>query len=52
MLNQLDDKVVGLKDKLIQFRRDFHQHPELGLEETRTARVVADRLEQLGLKVF
>ncbi len=51
MLNQLDDKVVGLKDKLIQFRRDFHQHPELGLEETRTAQVVADRLEQMGLKV-
>ncbi len=51
MADQLSNKVVELKDTLVQFRRDFHQHPELGLEETRTARVVADRLEQLGLKV-
>ncbi|MCP4624377.1 MAG: amidohydrolase [bacterium] len=52
MADQLSNKVVELKDTLVPFRRDFHQHPELGLEETRTARVVADRLEQLGLKVF
>lgn len=51
MADCLSDKVVELKDQLIQFRRDFHQHPELRLEETRTARVVADHLEQMGLAV-
>lgn len=34
---------------LVALRRDLHRHPELGFEETRTAGVVADRLEALGL---
>ncbi len=29
---------------LIATRRDIHQHPELGFEETRTATLIADRL--------
>lgn len=32
-------------------RRDFHQHPELGFEEQRTAGIVARELTQLGLEV-
>ncbi len=32
------------------WRRDIHQHPELGNRETRTARVVADHLKALGLE--
>ena len=36
---------------LIGWRRDFHQHPELGNRETRTSGIVAAHLERLGLKV-
>ena len=32
-------------------RRDFHQHPELGFEEERTAGIVAAELKKLGLEV-
>lgn len=32
-------------------RRDFHRHPELGFEEVRTAGVVAQELQALGLEV-
>ncbi|GAB4500001.1 MAG: amidohydrolase [Anaerolineales bacterium] len=32
-------------------RRDFHQHPELGFQEVRTAGIVARELRQLGLEV-
>lgn len=32
-------------------RRDFHQHPELGFQEKRTAGIVASELNQLGLEV-
>jgi len=37
--------------QLVQWRRDFHQHPELGEQEVRTAQRVADHLRSLGLAV-
>jgi len=36
---------------VIEMRRDFHAHPELGFEEVRTAGIVADRLRALGYEV-
>jgi len=37
--------------QLVATRRDLHQHPELGFEETRTSLLVADRLKSLGYEV-
>lgn len=37
--------------KVRALRRDFHAHPEVGFEEVRTAKIVADTLKDLGLKV-
>ena len=34
--------------KLVEIRRDIHMHPELSNEEVRTAKLVADRLTELG----
>ena len=45
------EDVGNLKKELIELRRDFHQHPELGLEEYRTADKVESYLKLLGLKV-
>ncbi|MEO6725102.1 MAG: amidohydrolase [Blastocatellia bacterium] len=39
----------GLRQKLIEQRRDFHVNPELSNREERTAKVVAERLRALGL---
>src|ERR1043166_5442007 len=39
----------ALRPRLVETRRDFHQHPELSNREERTARVVAERLRALGL---
>ena len=36
---------------LVRLRRDFHRHPELGYQETRTAAIVAERLRELGYAV-
>jgi amidohydrolase len=36
-------------EKLIELRRDFHRHPELAHQEHRTAGIVAERLQGLGL---
>lgn len=40
-----------LEPQITAWRRDIHMHPELGFEETRTARLVADTLRELGLEV-
>jgi amidohydrolase len=40
-----------IADQLIAWRRDFHTHPELGFQETRTAGIVAEILEGLGYRV-
>ncbi len=37
--------------KVQSWRRDFHQNPELGNRELRTAKVVAEHLKSLGLEV-
>lgn len=34
---------------MTEWRRDFHRHPELAFEETRTAGLVAQRLREFGL---
>lgn len=39
-----------LQPKMIEWRRDLHQHPELGTHEVRTAKLVADQLRALGLE--
>ncbi|KLD73767.1 amidohydrolase [Xanthomonas hyacinthi] len=39
-----------LQPKVAEWRRDFHQHPELSNREQRTAAKVAERLRALGLK--
>ena len=45
------ERAQDLRDQLITWRRDFHQHPELAYEETRTAQIVADHLVALGYEV-
>lgn len=42
---------ADLEQKVIEWRRDLHQHPELSNREFRTAKVVTEHLEALGLEV-
>jgi amidohydrolase len=44
-------KADALKDQVIAWRRDFHEHPELGNHEVRTAGIIARHLQSLGLEV-
>ncbi len=37
-------------DEFTAIRRDLHAHPELGFEEHRTARIVQERLAQMGIE--
>ncbi|MGL6289529.1 MAG: amidohydrolase [Silanimonas sp.] len=47
----LDRALAAVMPELIAWRRDLHQHPELGTLETRTAAKVAAHLRGLGLEV-
>ena len=40
-----------LEAKVIEWRRDFHQHPELGNREYKTAEKIAKHLRKLGIEV-
>ena len=50
-LAQINAKAQALEGKIINWRRDFHQHPELGNREKRTAEIVAAHLTALGFEV-
>ena len=41
----------GLLDRLESVYKDLHAHPELSMQETRTAGIAADWLEQAGFDV-
>ena len=42
------DRLDNLLPEIIEWRRDIHQHPELGYEVHRTAALVAEKLKEFG----
>lgn len=44
-------RAAAVEEKLIEWRRDIHQHPELGDQESRTPRLIAEHLKALKLDV-
>lgn len=44
-------KADAIEKKIIEWRRDFHEHPELGNQEFRTAEIIAKHLKSLGIEV-
>lgn len=45
------EKIANYADDLISIRRDLHEHPELGMQETRTSGIVAQHLKDWGIEV-
>src|SRR6266404_3499500 len=48
---EIRQRASQIESKLIAWRRDIHQYPELAEQETRTAALVAEHLKKLGLEV-
>jgi len=44
-------KAKELKGEFIRLRRAIHRHPELGFREVKTAALIAETLESLGIRV-
>ena len=47
----LDKDIANIEGKVIEWRRDFHQHPELSNREFKTAEKIAAHLKSLGMEV-
>jgi amidohydrolase len=43
------NRIAAFADEMTAWRRDFHQHPELGFEEVRTSGIVAEKLRSFGV---
>lgn len=47
----LEKEIAAVESKVIEWRRDIHQHPELSNREFKTAEKIADHLRSLGIEV-
>jgi amidohydrolase len=47
----VDRLSAEMNPQVVAWRRDFHKNPELGNNEVRTAKVIADELRKLGYEV-
>ena len=47
--NSIEQDIIDIEDKLIEWRRHFHQNPELSNQEFKTAEKIAEHLKSLGL---
>jgi amidohydrolase len=47
---RIDESAAKVESRVIDCRRDIHEHPELGNREVRTSKLVADRLHGLGIE--
>ncbi len=48
---EIETRLTQVMPKVVAWRRDIHEHPELSFEETRTAALVEKHLRALGLEV-
>src|SRR5919112_2030370 len=51
MAANIEPKIAAAAAELTKIRRDIHAHPELGFEEERTSRIVAEKLKEWGCEV-
>jgi amidohydrolase len=51
LYSEIDRRAREIEQAAITWRRDFHRNPELSNRETRTARIIAEHLRNLGLEV-
>lgn len=51
VLPNFTQEAQALFPEMIALRRDFHRYPEIGFQEHRTSRIIAQSLQELGLEV-
>jgi amidohydrolase len=51
LAGEIDRLTADVLPRVVAWRRDFHQHPELGNSEHRTAKIIVETLTKLGYDV-
>jgi len=51
VINWILDRAKEIENEIINWRRDFHMYPELGFQEKRTSKIVAEKLSKWGYEV-
>jgi amidohydrolase len=51
LLSKLDQQAKEIETKIIEWRRHFHQYPELSNQEKKTGKRIAEFLQSLGIEV-
>lgn len=49
--NSVEKDIISIESKVIEWRRDFHQNPELSNREFKTAEKISNHLKSLGIEV-
>lgn len=49
-VQEIKKQIADLQAELLELRRDFHRHPELGLEEHRTSKIIHTYLQECGIE--
>ncbi len=52
MIEDLKKDIEKIKGELIEWRRDFHRHPEIAFHEQRTSTTIREFLQKLGIPVI
>ena len=50
-VNKIETAINKIETKCINWRRNFHEYPELGNREFKSAKLIAGHLKSLGLEV-
>ena len=51
LTSNLNNNLDSLMEKVIEWRHDIHEHPELGNREFRTSKKIEEHLRSLGMQV-
>ena len=51
LAESVERRVEAVMPEVVSWRRDLHEHPELGNREFRTAGIIAEHLRGLGMEV-
>ena len=49
LIEDINKKAKEIEDKIIEYRRELHKNPELGLAESETSKFIKKELEDIGI---